>query len=116
MKPLIGLAHYWPQVLVLRFLDRVGKGIRTAPRDAWLGKLSHPESMATVYGFHRAMDNLGAFIGPMVATAFLFFYPGQIRSLFLWAIVPGLLSVACLFIPPDVPVEVAKDENKATRS
>lgn len=116
MKPLIGLTRHWPQVLVLRFLDRVGKGIRSAPRDAWLGKLAEPDTMPTVFGFHRAMDNLGAFIGPMAATAFLFFHPGQIRGLFLWAIIPGILSVACLFIPsdpPEIPVKAIKEPTRA---
>lgn len=98
MKPVIGLATAWPQVLVIRFIDRVGKGIRTAPRDAWLSNLSTPETYPKVYGFHRGMDHLGAVLGPLLAGLFLFFHPGNYRTLFLLTLIPGVLSIAMVLL------------------
>ncbi len=91
-RPLIGLAGAPWHVLALRFTDRVGKGMRTAPRDAWLAGLAEHHQRATIFGFHRAMDHAGAVIGPLAATAFLWFYPGQLRSLFLLSMIPGLMA------------------------
>jgi MFS family permease len=64
----------------------------TAPRDAWLAGMIAPDARGRAYGFHRAMDHAGAMIGPLLASAFLFVYPNQLRSLFLWSIVPGLAA------------------------
>lgn len=91
-KPLLAMTRSWPQVLVIRWSDRVGKGIRSAPRDAWLAKLAPREALNLVYGFHRGMDNLGAVIGPICASLFLAIYPGDYRSLFLWTFVPGVIA------------------------
>jgi MFS family permease len=97
-KPLLGVTHSWPQVLVVRWSDRVGKGIRTAPRDAWLAKLAPAEAMNLVFGFHRGMDNLGAVFGPLCAGLFLAIYPGEYRSLFLWTFVPGILATFLVLV------------------
>lgn len=93
MRSLIGFSTSAPQVLSIRLVDRLGKGIRTAPRDAWLSRQATKESLGRVFGFHRGMDNLGAAIAPLLATIFLIFYPGEIRTLFLLTIVPGLVSL-----------------------
>ncbi|MCG3204471.1 MAG: Multidrug resistance protein MdtH [Elusimicrobia bacterium] len=92
-RPLIGLALFPWHVLVLRFIDRIGKGMRTAPRDAWLSGLVDHHRRGTIFGFHRAMDHAGAVVGPLLATLFLWFYPGNYRSLFLISVIPGICAV-----------------------
>ena len=104
VRPLIGLAAAWPHVLVLRFADRVGKGVRGAPRDAMLAAAADDDARGRVFGFHRAMDHAGAVIGPLLATIFLWQAPGQYRTLFLLTIVPGLGVLALLWrLPADQP-------------
>jgi MFS family permease len=97
-RPLIALAQAWPHVLAVRVLDRVGKGIRSAPRDALLADHATPETRGRIFGFHRAMDHTGAIIGPVLATLFLLAYPGRYRTLFALAIVPGAMAVALLLL------------------
>ncbi|MFO0924126.1 MAG: MFS transporter [Pirellulales bacterium] len=95
-RPWIGLVNSVGAVLGLRMIDRVGKGIRTSPRDAMIA-LSVPESMrGRAFGYHRSMDHLGAAMGPLLATIYLMMFPGQIRSLFLWTLVPGLVLLVIL--------------------
>ena len=107
VRPLIGLAAAWPHVLVLRFADRVGKGVRGAPRDAMLAAVADDDARGRVFGFHRAMDHAGAVIGPLLATIFLWQAPGQYRTLFLLTIVPGLGVLALLWrLPADQPDRV----------
>ncbi len=97
-RPLIALTTTWMQVLVIRALDRTGKGIRGAPRDAMLARFADASSRGRIFGFHRAMDHTGAIVGPLVATAFLYFWPGDYRTLFALTLVPGVLAVAMLFL------------------
>ena len=99
-RPLIGLAGTWGHVFALRLTDRVGKGLRSAPRDAILASLATPETRGRVFGFHRAMDHAGAVVGPLLAAAFLWFAPGQYRTLFLLTIIPGLAVVALVTRTP----------------
>ena len=82
-RPFIALTVTWPQVLLVRVLDRTGKGIRGAPRDAMLARFASPSDRGRVFGFHRAMDHAGAIVGPLVATAILFFAPGEYRLVLL---------------------------------
>ena len=96
-RPLIALTTSWPQVLLIRALDRTGKGIRGAPRDAMLAQYAATSSRGRIFGFHRAMDHTGAVVGPIIATIFLAFLPGQYRLLFLLTAIPGALAVATLF-------------------
>ena len=110
VRPLIGLVMTWPHVLAIRFADRLGKGIRGAPRDAMLAHFAPREIRGRVYGFHRAMDNAGAVIGPILASAFLFFFPGQYRSLFALTIVPGIIVVLILLRVPDANTSTANPE------
>lgn len=93
VRPLMSLAASWTQVFAVRFVDRIGKGIRGAPRDAWLASLATPETRGRVFGFHRGMDHAGAIVGPVVASLFLVAFPGQYRALFALSIVPGLIAV-----------------------
>lgn len=92
-RSFIGLATSPAQVLAIRFSDRFGKGIRTAPRDAWLASYTTPQTRGKIFGFHRGMDNLGATIAPLLASAFLYFYPGEFRMLFLLTFIPGALTM-----------------------
>jgi len=101
VRPLIGFATAWPQVLAIRFSDRLGKGIRGAPRDAMLADFAAADARGRVYGFHRAMDHAGAVTGPLLATAFLYFYPGHYRALFLLTIVPGIIVILFILKIPD---------------
>jgi MFS family permease len=97
-RPLIGLVVAPWQAFAIRFTDRVGKGVRTAPRDAWLAGFAGPEKRGWVFGFHRSMDHAGAMLGPLLATAFLFFFPGSYRQLFLLTVIPGLLVLLFVFL------------------
>ena len=100
VRPLIGLVTSWPQVLALRFTDRLGKGIRSSPRDAMLARFAPEATRGRVYGFHRAMDHAGAVAGPLIATAYLYFYPEAYRPLFMWTIVPGIVVIVLILRVP----------------
>ncbi len=104
-RPLIALTSTWPQVLAIRALDRTGKGIRGAPRDAMLAAHADASSRGRIFGFHRAMDHTGAVVGPIIATVFLAFFPGQYRLLFALTAIPGALAVATLFRVDERPRE-----------
>jgi MFS family permease len=93
-RPLMGLASASWQVFGIRVVDRIGKGLRTAPRDALIADSTPSDMRGRAFGFHRAMDHLGAAIGPLLAAAFLLAWPGRLRELFLITLVPGLAVVA----------------------
>ena len=100
-KPFIALVTGPVQVFVVRILDRLGKGVRGSPRDAMLATWASEHTRGKVYGFHQAMDNLGAVIGPALATVFLLVYPGSYRTLFALTIIPGAISVLLIFFIPE---------------
>ena len=102
-RPLIALAGSWVHVLLIRAIDRTGKGIRGAPRDAMLAHFADATSRGRIFGFHRAMDHTGAIVGPLIATAFLFFLPGEYRLLFALTAIPGAIAVAMLFLVREPP-------------
>ena len=112
-KPMLALWTYPLWVFFVRTLDRLGKGLRSGARDALLADESSKEIRATVFGFHRSMDTLGAALGPALALLFLSFYPGEYKLLFLIAFFPGLLAVSCAFMLKQKP---AKKEVKARPS
>jgi len=94
-RPLIGLALGWVSVLALRFLDRVGKGVRTAPRDALIATAVAEAERGRAFGFQRALDHTGAMIGPLAA--FVLLAAGlEMRTVFLASALPGLLVVVLL--------------------
>lgn len=110
-KPLIGLAGAWPLVLAARFTDRVGKGIRTSPRDALLAGETGPAERGRVFGFHRAADTAGAVVGPLLGLALYELLDHDLRALFFVAAVPAALSVALIrFVREDrhAPVPAAE--------
>jgi MFS family permease len=96
VRPLVALAVAPWQVLAVRVTDRVGKGIRTAPRDALIADSIPKEQAGRAFGFHSAMDHAGAVIGPLLATGLLTL-GWQVRSVFWFALVPGLLAMLALF-------------------
>jgi MFS family permease len=101
VRPLIALATVWQHVFLVRIADRVGKGIRGAPRDAMLGALAPMGERGRVFGYHRAMDHAGAVIGPLFAAAFLFFAADDYRTLFALSLLPGVLAAGMLFFVPE---------------
>ncbi len=113
VRPLIALAATWQQVFAIRVADRVGKGLRGAPRDAMLGALASPNQRGRIYGFHRAMDHAGAVVGPIVATVFLYFAPGAYRMLFALTIIPGLFAIGMLLLVPEVRAGGAEKAGRA---
>ena len=100
-KPLLAFATSGYLVLAARFGDRLGKGIRTGARDAILSQESTSDNKGRIFGFHRAMDSFGAALGPLFALAFLWYYPEQYKTLFLLAIIPGLLAIGSSFMIPE---------------
>ena len=112
-RPFIAVTTTWPQVLVIRALDRVGKGVRGAPRDVLLARFATPATRGRIYGFHRAMDHTGAIVGPLVATIILFFAPERYRLLFALTAIPGAIAVALLFF---VDEEAAVGESTNLRT
>lgn len=94
-RPLVGLAPVWPVVLLLRMGDRVGKGLRSSPRDALIADVTPPERRGAAYGLHRSMDHAGAVVGPLTAAGLMAAGLGE-RSVFLWAALPGVAAMALL--------------------
>lgn len=97
-RPLIGLAQGAGQVLAIRVSDRFGKGLRTAPRDALIADSVPASQRGYAYGVHRGSDNLGAVFGPLIAWAALTYGWAELRTLFFWTALPGLLSVLLLVL------------------
>lgn len=107
VRPLIGVAGSWWHVLLLRFSDRIGKGIRTAPRDALMADSAGEGKRGLVFGFQRAMDNAGAIMGPLAAALLLPLLAGDLRMLFFLSAIPGVLAlVIVLFFVREVRPKV----------
>ena len=97
-RPLVAFAQSAGQVLAIRVSDRVGKGIRSSPRDALLADAVAPDQRGRAYGLHRAADNFGAVIGPLIAFSVLHWTSISLRHLFLLAAVPGLFALVALVV------------------
>ncbi|MFL5731649.1 MAG: MFS transporter [Chloroflexia bacterium] len=95
-KPLLALVTNWTAALALIFVDRVGKGVRGSPRDAMMADSTPQEYMGKAFGFHRSMDTLGAAVGPLLAYLILLATSGDIRAVFGWTAVPGVLALVVL--------------------
>jgi MFS family permease len=95
-KPLFALAPSIGIVLTARFLDRVGKGIRGAPRDALLADIVPAELRGAAFGLRQALDSVGAFLGPLLAVGLMLLWANDFRAVFWVAVIPGLLAVALL--------------------
>lgn len=110
-RPLIAFVSSWPWLLVIRFTDRVSKGLRSSPRDALLAASVRPDQRGLAFGLHRAMDNAGAVIGPILASLLL---ASQVplKDIFLWSAIPGAV---CLIIAFSIrePHTVEEHQSKA---
>ena len=95
-RPLIGLAPGWPTVVLIRFFDRIGKGVRTAPRDTMIAAAAPPERRGAAFGLHRAFDNAGAVFGPLLAAGLVGWMGLSLRTVFLLAAIPAALSLLVL--------------------
>lgn len=111
-RPLVAFAAAPWHVLAVRIADRVGKGVRTSPRDALIAGVTDPAMRGRAYGFHRAMDHAGAALGTLLAAALLWLLtpaearpagPAQMRVVFLWAAVPGGLALLALALTKEPP-------------
>jgi MFS family permease len=111
-RPLLAITNSWPGVLGIRMLDRVGKGLRSSPRDALLAASVPPENRGLAFGLHRAMDNAGAVLGPILA-AVLLGSGFKIRDLFLISIVPAILCIgmSLLIREPKGALDIVKRNN-----
>ncbi len=105
-KPLMAVFIYPLWIFFARTLDRFGKGIRTAARDAILSDEATPETKASVFGFHRSLDTFGAVLGPSLALVYLYYFPQDYETLFLVSFIPGLLAVlATVFLKDKIATE-----------
>jgi MFS family permease len=95
-RPAIGLIATPWQLFTLRVADRVGKGVRTTPRDALIADSTDPSIRGRAFGFHRAMDHVGAAVGPLLTAAALWLWPGALSGVFLATLVPGVAVLAVL--------------------
>ena len=111
-KPLPGLFPNISTVVISRTSDRVGKGIRTAPRDALLGSYSDKNTTGKIFGFHRAMDTVGAALGPLLALALLYYFNNNYKLIFLIAFVPSLIAVSLTLLVKDnfISTDVKSDK------
>jgi MFS family permease len=116
-KPLFPLAGSVPLVLGARFMDRVGKGIRGAPRDALIADVTPPEGRGAAYGLRQALDTVGAVLGPLAAIGLMLALASDIRSVLWVALLPAVLSVAVLvFFVREAPGALAKGERRSWRA
>lgn len=92
-RPVIATAHTWQGILSARFIDRLGKGIRTAPRDAIIAESSQRSYLARSFSFHRSMDTMGAVIGPGLAWLLLQTFTNDFRRVFWLSMIPGIIAV-----------------------
>ena len=105
IRPLIGLAPTWPVVLLFRFSDRVGKGLRSSPRDTIIAATTPPEARGAAYGFERSMDHAGALLSGLLASG-LIALGLSLRGMFLLAAVPGVLVMWTLVFKVKEPAEI----------
>ena len=103
-KPLIGLSGSWSGVLGARFLDRVGAGARSAPRDALVAASAHEDHRGKAFGLEGAGDNAGAFFGPLIAVALISWLGIELRRIFYLAVIPGLLAFFMVLLVQERPV------------
>lgn len=107
-KPMMALFVFPIWIFFARTIDRLGKGVRTGARDALLSDEATPETKATVFGFHRSMDTLGAVLGPLIALIYLAYRPDDYKTLFFIAFFPGILAIGFTFFIKEkkkIPIE-----------
>jgi MFS family permease len=97
-RPIMATATTWQQIFAFRFIDRTGKGIRTAPRDAIIAESAQETHLARAFSFHRSMDTMGAVVGPALAFFLLGLFSNDYRKVFWLSIVPAVIAVLLIFI------------------
>ena len=97
-KPVFAMASGVGAVVAARFIDRVGKGIRGAPRDALIADLTPPNQRGAAFGLRQSLDTVGAFLGPLLATALMLLWANDFRAVFWVAVIPGLMAVVLLVV------------------
>lgn len=112
VRPFTAIAQTATQVLAIRLVDRIGKGIRSSPRDALLADSAEPSMRGRSFGFHAAADNAGAVLGPLIAFALLRWVHLSLRSVFWWAAVPGILAFIVLVVAVREVEATAKPNEK----
>ncbi|MDH3220474.1 MAG: MFS transporter [Gammaproteobacteria bacterium] len=108
-KPIFPLASSVGWVFTARFVDRIGKGIRGAPRDALIAEIASPKVRGAAYGLRQALDSLGALLGPLLAILLMIWFSSDIRAVMWIAVVPAFIAVAVLFIYVREPQRVEPD-------
>lgn len=111
-KPLFLLASTASDVMLARFLDRVGKGIRGAPRDALIADVTPSEIMGAAYGVRQALDTVGGFAGPLLAMALMALYANDFRAVFWWSVVPAGLCVLLIVFGVQEPDGIAQSNKR----
>ncbi|HEV7240284.1 MAG TPA: MFS transporter [Thermoanaerobaculia bacterium] len=117
-RALIAAATMWPLVLTARLVDRAGKGIRSAPRDAMISDVTPAGQRGRAYGFHRALDHTGAIVGPLLAVLLLQGLGFSLRATFYFAVIPGAIAVVMLafLLKEEKPLEPTEGSQSATRN
>ena len=117
-KPLFAMASGVGMVLAARFLDRIGKGVRGAPRDALVADITPPEIRGAAFGLRQSLDTVGAFLGPLLAVGLMLLWANDFRAVFWVAVIPGLLAVVLLLFGVQEPKkqEAHKPTNPVSRA
>jgi MFS family permease len=113
-KPIFPLAVTPIEVLGARFADRIGKGLRGAPRDALVADITESGARGAAFGLRQALDTIGAFLGPLIAIGLMLLLAGDIRAVFAWAVIPGLVAVLLMIFGVEEPKR--SPESKAARA
>ncbi len=113
-RPLYFLATSWQLIFFIRFCDRVGKGIRTAPRDALIADSTDPQNRAKAFSFHRMLDNFGAVLGPLLAMFVLYLSSENIKAVFLVSLIPGFMVIFLMFFVKEPARKQKENETKKT--
>ena len=112
-KPLFAIASGVGLVLTARLLDRVGKGVRGAPRDALVADIAPPQLRGAAFGLRQSLDSVGAILGPLVAAGLMLLWANDFRAVFWVAVLPGLMAVGLLFFgiqePEDRPTSKGRN-------
>ena len=111
-RPIVALATGWHHVMGSRFMDRFGKGVRTAPRDAIIAESAEKTHLGRAFGFHRSLDTMGAVVGPALAFLFLGIFSNNYRIVFWLSMIPGIIAVLLIifFISEKKKVSIAHAE------
>ena len=114
-KALVIFGTTWPSVFVGRITDRIGKGLRSAPRDALIHDSVPSDSLGKAFGFHRTGDNIGAVIGPLLALAALALLNNDVRAVAQWALIPAIISALLTFFVRENFVKRSKSKNEVDK-